>query len=57
MGEINLPASASKASSGSLELGGNISSVWVAPSELLMGCLRPFLQHLVADVGRDGSLG
>lgn len=57
MGEINLPASASKASSGSLELGGNISSVRVAPSVLFMGCLTPFLQHPVAEVGRDGRLG
>lgn len=54
---INLPASTPKASSSSLELGGNISSVQVAPSVLFMGCLRPFLQHLVAEVGRDGHLG
>lgn len=57
MGEINLPASAPKASPGSLGLGRNISSVRVAPSVLFMGCLGPFLQHLVAGAGRDRCLG
>lgn len=57
MGVINLPASAPKASSDSLELGRNISSVQVAPSMFFMGRLGPFLQHLVAGVGRNRRLG
>lgn len=56
MGEINLPASAPKASSNSLELGRNSSSVQVAPSTFFMGCLGPFLQHLVVGVGRERRL-
>lgn len=56
MGEINLPVSGPKASSDSLELGRNSSSVQVAPSVFFMGHLEPFLQHLVVDVGRDTHL-
>lgn len=49
MGEINLPASAPNASSDSLELSRNISSVQAAPSMFFMGCLGPLLQHLVEE--------
>lgn len=56
MGEINLPASAPKAFSDSLELGRNSSSVQVVPSVFFMGHRRPFLQHLAAEAGRDTHL-
>lgn len=56
MGEINLPVSGPKASSDSVELGRNSSSVQVAPSVFFMGHLEPFLQHLVVGVGRDTHL-
>lgn len=57
MGEINLGASAPKASSGSLGLGGNSSSAQVAPSMFFMGCLGPFLQLLEAADGMDRRSG
>lgn len=57
MGEINLPSSAPKASSDSLELGRNSSSVQVAPSVFFLGCFGSFLQHLAVGLGRNRGSG